>query len=119
VIAWQLLLGVGTNVLIVLLTARYFSFTAAFCARLPATLYAPFVHYEKLLLRDSTIIFAGLGIVWLTDRAASKPAPTRAALAGLAAGVAFLLKSTFLLLPPLLAIGLMLRAPAGWDDRKH
>ena len=74
-----------------------------------ALLCGPLLYYELLLLRDSTIVFAGLAIVWLTDRAVERGAWPRFLSVGLALGLAILLKSSFLLLAALLAIGLAIR----------
>ena len=69
VFAWQLALGVLTNVLIWVLARRFFGDAVAACAGALAVLCAPLMFYELLLLRDSSIVCAGLALVWLLDRA--------------------------------------------------
>jgi 4-amino-4-deoxy-L-arabinose transferase-like glycosyltransferase len=98
VLAWQLALGVASTVLIWMLARRFFGDLVGACAAGLAILSGPLMFYEMLLLRDSSIVFAGLAIVWLTERTmARRTWPWWAAL-GLALGAACLLKSTFLLL---------------------
>jgi 4-amino-4-deoxy-L-arabinose transferase-like glycosyltransferase len=97
VLAWQLAAGIGTCVLIWLIARRYFGdFVAAWAAAL-ALLSGPLVFYELLLLRDSLIVFAGLLLVWLTDRAFTRERWLLFGALGLAVGFSCLLKSTFVL----------------------
>jgi hypothetical protein len=98
VFAWQLALGVLTNVLIWQLTRRYFGDVVAACAGALAVLSGTLVFYEQILLRDSLIVFAGLALIWLTDRALSRGGQVWFGVLGLALGVSCLLKSTFILL---------------------
>ena len=70
-------------------------------------LCAPLVFYEALLLRDSLIAFAGLAIVWLTDRALASEGARRWFALGVALGLACLLKSSFLLFAAAIAAGVL------------
>lgn len=98
VLILQLAAGVLTTMLIWSLARRHFGETAGAWAGILAVLCAPLMFYELLLLRDSLIAASGVAIVWLTDRALdSKRARWFFALGG-ALGVAFLLKSSILLL---------------------
>jgi Dolichyl-phosphate-mannose-protein mannosyltransferase len=97
VYVWQLALGVLTNVLIWLLARRYFGDLVALVAASLALLCAPLLFYESLLLRDSTIVFAGLLLTSLTGRAVSQGDWKRFVALGIAVGLACLLKSTFFL----------------------
>ena len=93
----QLAAGVVSIVLIWSLTRQFFGDVAAAVAGTGAVLYAPFVFYELMLVRDSLIACAGLAIVWLFERARHR-APGWSVLLGVAVGGACLLKSTFLVL---------------------
>jgi hypothetical protein len=73
-----------------------------------ALLCGPLMYYEGLLLRDSTITCATLGVVWLTQRAIDTRATAWFALLGLLFGLGVMLKSTFALLAVLVTIGLAL-----------
>jgi len=107
VIAAQLAVGVLTNVLVWWLGRRYFGETAAAWAAALAVLCAPLVFYEASLLRDSLIAFAGLAIVWSTDRALASEGARRWFALGVALGLACLLKSSFLLFAAATAAGVL------------
>jgi 4-amino-4-deoxy-L-arabinose transferase-like glycosyltransferase len=96
-IAGQLIVGVLTNLLIWALARRYFGDAVGVCAAAMAVLCAPLVFYESLLLRDSAVVFAGLALVWLADRAMATDRSTRWLAFGVSLGIAVLLKSTFAL----------------------
>ena len=72
VFGWQMGLGVMSTVLIWLLARRFFGDLVGACAGALAVLCGPLVYYELFLLRESTIVFAGLGVVWLADRALTR-----------------------------------------------
>jgi 4-amino-4-deoxy-L-arabinose transferase-like glycosyltransferase len=97
VMAWQLALGVLTNVLIWVLARRFFDDTVAACAGALAVLCAPLMFYELVLLRDSAIACTGLTLIWLLDRVLRRTGGGWALpmLLGFALGAACLLKSTF------------------------
>ncbi len=98
VFAWQMLLGVLTNVLIYWIARRHFGDSVALVAAVLAVLCAPLLYREMLLLRETVIVFAGLGIVFFAEQAAARGTWRWWLLAGLASGIGILLKSTFFLL---------------------
>ena len=106
VLAWQLLLGVFTTVLIWDLTSRHFGPAVGNTAAAIALLCAPLMYYELLLLRESAIVFASVGVAWLADRAMARDRPIGYFAAGIALGLACLLKSSLLLLPIGMAIAI-------------
>jgi 4-amino-4-deoxy-L-arabinose transferase-like glycosyltransferase len=110
VVAWQMAIGVLTNVLIFLLARRFFGDTVAACAGALAVLCGPLMFYELLLLRDSLIVFTGLGVIWLLDRAVTRGGWTWSAMLGVALGAACLLKSTFVLLAGAIVVVFVARA---------
>lgn len=97
VFGWQMALGVFTNVLIWLLARRYFGDLVAAIAGGLAVLCAPLMYYETILLRESTVVFASLAIIWLIDYAIRRGSWWLFAALGVAVGAAGLLKSTMLL----------------------
>ena len=98
VFAWQLAVGVLTNVLIWLLVRRFFGDVVAACAAALAVLSGPLMFYEMLLLRDSLVAFTGLGVIWIADRAMQRGTWRWLGALGLSLGAACALKSTFLVL---------------------
>jgi hypothetical protein len=108
VLTWQLALGVLSNLMIFSLARRYFGELVAAVAAALALACGPLMHYEMLLLRDSTITFAGLAVVWLTSRAVGSRRWYWFAFVGVALGLATLLKSTFALLALIVAAGILL-----------
>jgi 4-amino-4-deoxy-L-arabinose transferase-like glycosyltransferase len=94
----QLAAGALTTLLVWSVARRHFGDVAGACAGVMALLCAPPLFYELLLLRDSLIACAGLTIVWLADRAIERDGWRWPAALGIALGLAFLLKSSFLLL---------------------
>lgn len=100
VFAWQLLLGVMSTVLIWDLTRRVFGDRVGLVAGGIALLTAPLLYYELLLLRESTIVFAGLAATWLAAdafRHTGQAARWRFLWLGLLLGLSVLLKSSLLL----------------------
>jgi 4-amino-4-deoxy-L-arabinose transferase-like glycosyltransferase len=110
VFAWQLAIGVLTNILIWLLARRVFGDTVAACAAGLAILCAPLMFYEMLLLRDSVMVFSALGVVWLFDRVLFRGGWRWSVGLGLALGTACLLKGTFVLLAVSCVLVLTIRA---------
>ena len=122
VFAWQMALGVMSTILIWLLAWRFFGPVVGMCAGVLAVLCAPLIYYDLVLLRETSIVFTGLGLVWLTDRALVRRRWQWFGLLGIAIGLACLLKSSFVLLGAGLMAGIVacfhfrwreLRAPAG------
>jgi 4-amino-4-deoxy-L-arabinose transferase-like glycosyltransferase len=116
VFAWQMALGVMSTVLIWLLARRFFGDLVAACAGALAVLCGPLVYYELFLLRESTIVFAGLGIVWLADRALTRGTWAWFVLLGLSLGLACLLKSSLVLLGLAVALGIVLHFGGRWRE---
>jgi hypothetical protein len=63
VFAWQMLLGIGSIVLIYRLARLYFGDVAAVLAAAIVLLYGPLLFYEFVLLRVTLIVFWGLLLV--------------------------------------------------------
>jgi 4-amino-4-deoxy-L-arabinose transferase-like glycosyltransferase len=97
VYAWQMILGIGSILLVWWIARRHFGELAAAAAGLLAVLCGPLLFYELVLLRTSLTVFAGLGLVALFDLAEEKGTSRQWALAGAGAGTALLLQSTFAL----------------------
>ncbi len=95
VFAWQMLLGVGSNLLIYLIARRHFGLAAAAVAGALAVLCGLFPFYELSLLRESLITFIWLSLVCLTDLALARSTWRWWGLTGLACGLGVLLKITF------------------------
>lgn len=95
VFAWQMLLGVGSNLLIYLIARRHFGMVAAALAGTLAVLCGPLLFYELSLLRESLIAFIWLSLVCLTDLALTRSTWRWWGLTGLACGLGVLLKITF------------------------
>lgn len=114
VFAWQLGVGVLANVLVYLVAARLFPAPVPAVASALALLCSPLLFYEMVLLRESLIAAAGLGLVLLVLRAEERPSALAWGSLGLAAGLSLLLKSSFaLFLLPALAV-LVLRPRPTW-----
>ena len=111
VFLWQMALGVGSTVLVVHLTRRWFGDLAAAVAGLLQVLFAPFLVYDFVLLRTTATTFAALGLVVLLEWAL--PRPSRRAWLGLgvAFGAALLLQTIFALLLAGAVMLLALRSP--------
>jgi hypothetical protein len=97
VFAWQMVLGVGSVLLVYAIARRCFGELAACVAAVLALLYAPALFYEMLLLRAALIVFAGLGLTWLIGRSIDHPTPRGWSVTGLAFGVALAIKAHLLL----------------------
>jgi len=116
VFGWQMGLGVMSTTLIWLLARRFFGDVVAACAGLLAVLCGPLMYYELFLLRESTIVFAGLGIVWLADRALTRGSWAWFVLLGVSLGLACLLKSSLVLLGGAVALGIVLHFAGRWRE---
>ena len=115
VFAWQMLLGIGSVVLVHLLTRRYFGDLAALLAGLGALLYGPLLFYEFVLLRAALIVFVGLLIVLLLERARRRAKPLGWLWLGLLLGISLPLKAHFALL---LLAALLLLITEYWRQRR-
>ena len=116
VFGWQMGLGVMSTVLIWLLARRFFGDLVAACAGALAVLCGPLVYYELFLLRESTIVFAGLGVVWLADRALTRGSWVWFVLLGVSLGLACLLKASLVLLGGAVALGMVLHFAGRWRE---
>jgi len=113
----QGLMGIGAAVLLFLTTRRLFDQTTALVATILTLLFGPLLFYEFLLLRVTLVLFTGLLALYLTVRALEEEKTRWFLLAGLALGVAFLVKSTVLLFFLAIALFVVLKgrgAGAGW-----
>jgi 4-amino-4-deoxy-L-arabinose transferase-like glycosyltransferase len=112
VFLWQMTVCATGNVLIYFIARRHFGETTGAAAGLMASLCAPLLYFEMILLRESLIIFTGLFLVWLCGEAAQRRSAVWWAAAGLALGLSLTLKSHFALF--LLGTLLLL----AWQHRK-
>jgi 4-amino-4-deoxy-L-arabinose transferase-like glycosyltransferase len=111
VFAWQLAAGVVLNVLLYLTVRHQLGDLVATVAAGLSLLAGPLLYHEMLLLRESLIAAAGVGLVYLTERAQARGTwPSWLAL-GVTFGLALLLKTTFALygLGVLVALVVLLR----------
>jgi 4-amino-4-deoxy-L-arabinose transferase-like glycosyltransferase len=113
VFAWQVLIGIGTILLIRAAAARCFGEAAGIVAGLLAVGYAPLLFYEFVLLREALLAFAGVALVVLLLRAAGRDDTRAWLIAGLACGAALLLKTVF---APMILGAL---AYLGWSHRRR
>ena len=97
VYAWQMALGVLSNVLIWLIARRHFGERAGLVAAGLALLCGPLVFYELTLVRTSITVFASLGLLVLFERAFESEGLGRWAVAGAGFGLALLIQTIFVL----------------------
>jgi cytochrome c-type biogenesis protein CcmH/NrfG len=116
VFAWQMALGAMSVVLIWLIAWRFFGATVGLCSGVLAVLCAPLIYYDLVLLRETPIVFAGLGLVWLADRALARRQWQWFALLGVAIGLACLLKSSFVVLGAGLMAGIAVDFRCRWRE---
>jgi len=95
VFIWQMLLGVLTNVLIYLLARRIFGEIAAAPSGLIACFYSPLLHSELILLRETLVVFAAIGMVYLAILASERRKFWWWTLAGGVMGLSLLHKAHF------------------------
>jgi 4-amino-4-deoxy-L-arabinose transferase-like glycosyltransferase len=92
---WQMLLGILSVVLIHRIAEDHFGPVVAALAAMLALLCGPLLMHELVLLRDSTIAFAGLLTVFLADRALTRLQWYWWLLAGMSLGFGLELKGIF------------------------
>ena len=97
VYAWQLALGVLTNLLIWWIARRHFGDLAGAIAAGLALFCGPLQFYEMTLVRTSLTVFASLGLLALFERALDRGTWVRWGLAGVGLGLALLLQTIFIL----------------------
>ena len=112
VFAWQMAIGILTNVLIYVLGRRFFGDLVGLLSGLLASLYSPLLHHELILLRETLIVFAAMGMVYVIDTAARRDKLRWWVAAGLTMGAGILLKAHF----ALFAAGAMVLT--GWRYRR-
>ena len=96
VFAWQLLAGVLSNSLILLLTWRLFGPLAGCVAGALATFYGPTLAFELVLVRETLVVLATVALALGLDVASERGTARACLLAGLGLGAAIQLKSIFL-----------------------
>jgi len=109
----QLVAGVLTNLLIYLVARRYAGDLCAVLSASMAGFYGPMLFYEMTLLRTSLLVFAGIGLIWVVQRALDHGQPRRWAVAGACFGLALLLKTIYAVLLAGVVIWL------GWTHRSN
>jgi len=113
VFVWQLALGVTTNVLLLLLAWRLFGPLVGTISGLLASFCGPMLYFELILVRETLVVFATVGLILLLDEAAERCTPGAAFGAGIALGLSILLKTLFV---PF-AIGSAVILARHWRDR--
>lgn len=98
VFCWQMLLGIGSVLLIAGIARRLFGNTTGALAGILAVGCSPLLFYELILLREVLISFLGLAVVFLTLQARDHGTWWRWGAVGLVIGLAVLTKGLFLLL---------------------
>ena len=93
----QMLIGICSILLIYQITNRYFGNLAAAIAGMMAVCCGPLMFYELVLVRETFIVFAGLLLVYLMDKAWEKTSFPKMVLLGIVTSLCILLKSIFFL----------------------
>ena len=96
VFVWQMLLGLGSILLVYCIGCKYFGDLTGTLSGLLALLYAPMMYHELLLLRDSTMIFFTLLLVAVCGEAIERKCARWWCYFGLVSGLCLLLKSTYM-----------------------
>ena len=96
VFLWQMLLGIGTNLLIYQITRRHFGETAGLIALSLATFCGPLVMYELILQRTALQVFWSLLLVEVVEYAYTTRCGSAWLGAGIVSGFGILLNSTLL-----------------------
>jgi 4-amino-4-deoxy-L-arabinose transferase-like glycosyltransferase len=95
VFAWQMMLGVATNLLVYLIARRYFGELAAALSGLLILFYSPLFIYELTLLRTTLTAFLAAAAVVALEWALSGDSWRRWWVTGAAVGIAMACQSTF------------------------
>ena len=95
VFAWQMVLGVATNLAVYLLARRYFGELAAAISGLLILFYSPLFIYELTLLRTTLTAFLAAAAVAALEWALAGDSRRRWWITGIAVGVAMACQSTF------------------------
>lgn len=94
---WQMLLGVVTNLLVYLVTRRYFGDLAAAIAGIFIVFFGPLLFFELVLLRSSLAVFFGIFATYLIGTAMRKKTFIWWIIAGIGCGLALLVHAFFML----------------------
>jgi hypothetical protein len=94
---WQLLLGVLTNLLVYLVTRRYFGDFAGLISAFLVVFCGPLLFFEMVLLRSSFACFISILIVYLCGTAVQKNTFFWWLISGVAAGIAIMVHAFFIL----------------------
>ena len=97
VFLWQMLLGVITNLLVYLVTRRYFGDLAGAIAGILIVLFGPLLFFELVLLRTSMAVFFGILVVYLLGSAIHKNTFIWWIITGIGCGLALLVHAFFML----------------------
>lgn len=111
-IVLQMLAGMGTVTLFFLIAENLFSPLIARISGLLALFTPQFLAFEVVLLRSSLILFASLALVALSLELARQPRKRLWILLGISSGLALLLKTTLVLLLPVLGVFVFWRGNA-------
>ncbi|NOZ00583.1 MAG: tetratricopeptide repeat protein, partial [Deltaproteobacteria bacterium] len=109
VIGLQAVLGVLNLYLVYRIGRRLFGHSAGLTAMVVALLYAPLMFLESKLLTETLSITVSLGTLFLLFRALERPLTRRFLAAGLALGIAVLVRSNALIFVGLLVAWIFLR----------
>jgi 4-amino-4-deoxy-L-arabinose transferase-like glycosyltransferase len=108
VLLLQLLLGAAAAAAIALLAERLAGPRAGLAAGVLAALYAPFIFYESLLLRDTLLVLLATTLHLAIEEARRRPGLIWWSLTGLVAGAIYLAKPNVIVFMPFLAAWLLL-----------
>ena len=92
----QMLIGIGTLLLIYFITHKHFGVLAATVSGFLACFCGPLIFYELVLVRESVIVFAGLLLVFLLDKTFEHTSLKKFFWLGVTLAFCILLKSTFI-----------------------
>ncbi len=110
VFAWQLLLGIATNILIYLIARSCFGNITALVTAAFALAYAPLLFYEMVLIRATLIKFTVAFTLFLTIVALQRKSWLPWLGAGVAFGAGLLVKTIFKILLLATVLGLIVRS---------
>jgi hypothetical protein len=96
VFAWQMMLGIGTNLMVYALARRHFGDVAAAVSGLLILLYSPLFIYELSLLRTTLTAFLAAVVVTSLGWSLASESWRRWWITGAAVGIAITCQSTFI-----------------------
>jgi hypothetical protein len=97
VFLWQMLFGVITNLLVYLVTRRYFGDLPATIAGVLIIFFGPVLFFELVLLRSSLAVFFGILVIYLLGTAIRKETFAWWIISGIGTGLAILVHAFFIL----------------------